>query len=79
MKIKLSPRSREVVAKVLKEHYLTSVICDHDAKTDVACCWCTTWSSGPRPSVGEAVDAWVAHVLESIEAEATAREAARRA
>lgn len=73
MKIKLSERSRELVAKVLKEHYLSAVQCDHEAKTDLACCWCAVWSSGPRPSIGEAVDAWVGHVLEQIELEAARR------
>lgn len=47
--------------ETLKEHWLTSVICNHEAKTDRAACFCG-WVSKELPAVGKAVDAWIDHV-----------------
>jgi hypothetical protein len=52
----------------LAEHYLWQMICDHDAKTDVAVCSCGLWRSQPLPSVGEAAQAWAAHTLSVLAA-----------
>lgn len=49
---------------VLREHWLTGIHCDHEAKTDVATCYCSVWRSEPMPSVSAAVDAWIEHVAE---------------
>lgn len=46
----------------LAEHWLTGIHCDHEAKTDMATCFCTVWTSGPMRNVGEAVQAWIDHV-----------------
>lgn len=56
----------DAVAAVLREHWLTGVECDHAARTDVATCYCSTWRSAPQPTHGEAVEAWVQHVLELL-------------
>jgi DnaJ-class molecular chaperone len=47
----------------LREHWITGIICDHDAKTDRATCSCSLWRSSPMPNVGAAVNAWIEHVL----------------
>lgn len=46
----------------LKDHYLAGVECDHDRKQDRASCACSRVDLGWQPSVGEAVDSWIAHV-----------------
>src|SRR6185312_11371646 len=47
------------VAETLRKHWLTGVICDHEAHTDVATCFCCHWRSTPQPSVGKAVERWI--------------------
>jgi hypothetical protein len=51
---------------VLREHWISGIICDHVSKTDRATCSCSLWRSDPKPNIGAAVDAWIDHVLESI-------------
>jgi hypothetical protein len=51
------------IKAVLREHWLTGIVCDHEAKTDRATCSCSVWRCEPLPSVGAAVDAWINHVL----------------
>ena len=48
----------------LADHYLVGVECHHESGTDTAHCYCAFWCSGARPSHGEAVAAWVDHVME---------------
>lgn len=48
----------------LKDHYLAGVECDHDRKQDRASCACSRVDLGWQPSVGAAVDTWIAHVVE---------------
>lgn len=54
------------MAQVLRAHWLTGLECDHDAKTDVANCFCGKWRPAPEPSVGQAVERWVEHVMEQV-------------
>ena len=54
---------RNSVAAALREHWLTGVVCDHDAKTDRATCACSLWRCDPQPNVGAAVNAWIDHLL----------------
>lgn len=49
---------------VLESHYLAQVVCDHDRKMDNPICSCSQVFLGWHPSVGEAVQAWVDHVME---------------
>lgn len=49
---------------VLRSHYLAEVVCDHDRKMDQPRCSCSLVNLGWHASVGAAVDAWVAHVVE---------------
>lgn len=49
---------------VLEGHYLAQVVCDHDRKMDNPICSCSQVFLGWHPSVGEAVQAWVDHVME---------------
>lgn len=58
----------EVLKRVTEGHYLTAMKCDHEAKTDVAVCWCM-WTSSPQPCVGDAVKEFADHVAEKYEAE----------
>lgn len=53
----------ERMRAALREHWITGVVYDHDAKTDRATCACSLWRCEPMPSVGAAVDAWISHVL----------------
>lgn len=46
----------------LREHWLTGIECDHEAKTDVATCFCARWRSEPQPTVIAAVERWIEHV-----------------
>ena len=54
-------------ADVLRKHWLTGIECNHEARTDVATCYCSRWRSEPQPSVGEAVERWIEHVLRHVE------------
>jgi hypothetical protein len=56
---------RSIDAEVLRAHWLTGIECNHAQRTDVATCFCAVWRSAPMPSVGAAVDAWIAHVEEA--------------
>jgi hypothetical protein len=49
---------------VLKQHYLAGIECDHERKMDNPRCACSLVFLGWHPSVGEAVDAWIEHVME---------------
>ena len=49
----------------LKNHWLTEIICHHDASTDQALCFCG-WRGNELLSVGEAVGQWIGHVAERI-------------
>jgi Lar family restriction alleviation protein len=66
----LSALPGDVTVKALKahlrEHWLVSVVCDHEAKTDTATCSCSQWRDEPHPSVGAAVDAWIEHVFAAL-------------
>lgn len=51
------------VREALRSHWLTQIVCDHDAKTDRACCSCSEWRGPVVNSVGAAVESWIDHVL----------------
>ncbi len=51
------------VQDALREHWLMAVDCDHEAKTDTARCYCTVWTGTAQPSVGQAVNEWIRHVI----------------
>lgn len=53
-------------ATKLADHWLHEMRCDHDAKTDVACCSCG-WVSEAKASIGEAAKAWASHALSTLE------------
>lgn len=50
--------------RALKDHWLWEVVCDHEAKTDVARCACGVWKSEPMTTVAHAVERWIEHVEE---------------
>ena len=54
--------------RVLKDHYLAEVVCDHEGKRDMPRCQCSRIAFGWYPSVGEAVDAWIDHIVRIFEA-----------
>jgi hypothetical protein len=47
----------------LRAHYLAQVVCDHERKMDNPICACSRIHLGWHLSVGNAVDAWIDHVL----------------
>lgn len=47
----------------LQRHYLAYVACDHERGMDNPQCACSLVDLGWHPSVGEAVEAWIDHVL----------------
>ena len=56
------------VRRVLKEHFLAGIECDHLAKTDTPSCSCSRVTFPAYRSVGEAVDGWIVHVMGILEA-----------
>ena len=48
----------------LREHYLAGITCDRARKEDNPVCGCSRVFLGWHPSVGEAVEAWIVHVME---------------
>jgi hypothetical protein len=58
--------TKEEIRKVLKEHWLTAIHCDHKDSTDRPGCYCGVWYCEPQPNVGAAIDKWIEHVLEQI-------------
>lgn len=52
--------------KNLRTHWLQTIECNHEAKTDRAVCACGVWVSSPQPNVGQAVERWIEHVMESV-------------
>ena len=54
---------RERIRAVLREHYLTMIICDHENKLDNPGCACSRVFLGWHPTVAGAADAWIAHAL----------------
>lgn len=56
------------VHRVLREHWLTAMECNHEAKTDTVRCYCTVWTGTPQPSVAAAIEQWVEHVLNHLRA-----------
>jgi hypothetical protein len=59
----MTAAERRRLRKHLREHYLFAIQCDHEAKTDVPLCSCSKWPCPPQPSIGEAVERWIDHVL----------------
>lgn len=57
-------QATERLAHILKDHYLTGIQCDSVKKLDWPTCQCSMVDLGWHPSIGQAVDAWVEHVLE---------------
>lgn len=54
------------LADVLREHHLAHITCDHDTKQDNPVCACSKINLGWHSSVGQAVEAWLAHVMVEI-------------
>lgn len=50
--------------EVLRVHYLAGITCDRARKEDNPVCACSRVFLGWHPSVGEAVEAWIVHVME---------------
>lgn len=64
--------ARAGFAEMLRKHWLWQVECHHETKTDTPRCSCSRWPCEPQPSVGEAVERWIEHVLEELIAEGIA-------
>ena len=60
---KARARMKNPLRKVLTDHYLAGIECDHEAKTDKASCACSMVALPVCPSVGAAVQSWIDHVL----------------
>lgn len=71
-------RKGRTLRTVLREHYLAQITCDHEQKLDNAGCACSLVFLGWHPSVGEAVDAWIDHVLTEFPADRDSPEAAEQ-
>ena len=50
---------------VLLDHWVSRIICDHEAQTDQVVCSCSQVALPIRSSVGAAVAAWIEHVLQA--------------
>lgn len=53
--------------QVLRDHWITGIVCDHEAKTDRATCSCSLWYCEPQDCVGDAVDSWIDHIQDQLE------------
>jgi hypothetical protein len=54
------------LSTILFDHALVEIQCDHDAKTDRPICACSLIELGWYPTVGQARQAWVDHVVAVI-------------
>lgn len=59
---------RARIEKVLTDHYLAAIECDHGRGKDLPMCACSQVDLGWQASVGDAVDAYVKHVMEVLDA-----------
>jgi hypothetical protein len=60
---------------VLRQHWLHALECDHDKAMDRPHCACCQTDLGWHPSIGAAVEAWLAHVAEAAAAPTQAQPA----
>ena len=67
----ITTAGRERWVTVLAGHYLMGINCDHETKRDNPMCGCSRIDLGWHDSIGEARQAWIAHVA-SVVAEAGA-------
>jgi len=58
--------TRNKVAQVLREHWLTGTGCDKERGINVATCFCSRWRSTEQPSPCAAAERWIEHVLEQL-------------
>jgi hypothetical protein len=59
---------RARIETVIKAHYLAGIECSHERGMDLPMCACSQVDLGWHPNVGEAVDAYVKHVMEVLDA-----------
>jgi hypothetical protein len=55
---------RVALRAALFDHWVTGIVCDHEAKTDRVTCSCSVWRCPPQPCVGDAIKMWINHVFE---------------
>ena len=53
--------------KVLTDHWLAEIHCDHENKTDQARCSCSRVNLPVKNSIGEAASTWVEHVIDCFQ------------
>lgn len=53
-----------IPVEVLRGHYLSHVTCNEETHRDNPVCACSTVNLGWHLSVGDAVEAWIQHVIE---------------
>jgi hypothetical protein len=59
------PEERDSIpADVLRQHYLSHITCNEETLRDNPVCCCSTVNLGWHLSVGDAVEAWIQHVLD---------------
>jgi hypothetical protein len=63
---------------VLRQHWLHALECDHDKAMDRPHCACCQTDLGWHPSIGAAVEAWLAHVAEAAAAPTQAQQPAQQ-
>ena len=54
---------RRQIADVLRDHFLAEMVCDHERERDNPRCACSRVHLGWYPTVVEAAEGWIAHVL----------------
>lgn len=52
--------------KVLREHWLAGIDCNHEQRTDTARCSCSLIAFPPQTSVGLAVETWIQHIQSKV-------------
>jgi hypothetical protein len=56
----------EILRKVLTDHWLAAMICDHENETDKAICSCSRVNLPIMKSVAESAKTWVDHVVDEF-------------
>lgn len=54
------------VRRVLSEHWLAGIACDHETRTDAAACACSQWRSPVVETPRAAAHAWIDHVVDQL-------------
>jgi hypothetical protein len=56
-------QERAAVRAILEQHYLATIVCDHEGQRDNPQCSCSLVNLGWHPTMGAAAKAWIDHAI----------------